>query len=150
VDGHFWYADRLRRLVTTACVTALAAVAITRVVPTTRELLDRARETGAPGPAHASAGGRAFGVNTAFVEWARRHIPSDARYWVVSPAARDAPAVDQWLTFRLLPRQPVESARHADAIVWYADPAGRHGLRGFRRVERYGRVFGVALRSRQK
>jgi len=138
---------RLRALAGRTCILALALVAAIRIGPTTLDLIDGARAGAVPGAEHAIAGGRRAGVNTQFVEWVRRRIGPGERYWIATADAWRTPAVAQWLTFRLLPHEPVENARNADALIWYGDRARPRTPRGFSRVQWYRPGFGVALRD---
>jgi hypothetical protein len=79
-----------------------------------------------------------------FVEWVRERMPPGDSYWLGPAAARSDDAIEQWVTFRLLPRQAARKLNEADALIVYGTKAKLPP--GFGRVQHYAPGYGVAFR----
>jgi hypothetical protein len=75
-----------------------------------------------------AAGGAAMGAREDFLGWADARMPRRARVQLV--CAPTCGGMEQWVTWRLLPRAFVDRARDADWILMYNATPRDAGLRG--------------------
>jgi hypothetical protein len=75
-----------------------------------------------------NAGGAASNAREDFLAFAEQRIPSRARVWLVCEPT--CGGMEQWVTWRLLPRPFVDSAEDADWVLMYNALPRDAGLRG--------------------
>jgi hypothetical protein len=138
----------MRALGVLTCLVALGLVLVTRLGPTTTDLHDQLHNRDQSRFAHATAGGRRAGVDVRFVEWARPQIRKDQTYWLEPAGARASGAIEQWITFRLLPRAAAQGPQDADVVIWYG--GAPRALPGFGHVARFAPGFALATRARDE
>jgi hypothetical protein len=107
---------------TIAVSTALVATVVVSLLglqglwPTARKHVDAAKEQRKLSSQEANkAGGRAIGVNADFVDWAVAATPPTDRFFLVP--ANDT--VQQWLSYRMLPRLAVKRPQKGTWLVFY-------------------------------
>jgi hypothetical protein len=140
-------AERARVLISVAGVVLLAIVAAARAEPTISDLVRHLPERRLSAHDRATAGGRAVGVNADFVEWVRARSGPRATYWLAQAAARADAAVEQWVTYRMLPRRLAPSPADAAFLVWYGQPGSRPDVAGFGRPVVYAPGLMLARRG---
>ena len=93
--------------------------------------------------------GERVGVNTAYVEWLNTQIGSRQTYFLTPRKSAHSSLISGWLTFRLLPRVAVASARRADWLVVYrGDPGpGPLAAEGYGPVRWFAPGYGLARRN---
>ena len=64
------------------------------------------------------AGGAALGLNTAFLDWVNRRVPSDAHFYFYPGGPGGDPASYQWMTYQLTPRISADHPSEADWLVF--------------------------------
>jgi hypothetical protein len=91
-----------------------------------------------------NAGGAPMSANEAFLAWADSKIPRRGRVFLI--CTPKCGGMEQWVTWRLLPRPLVDSSKDADWILMYNALPRDAGLRGAaaQSVERFGKRLYVA------
>jgi len=91
-----------------------------------------------------NAGGAPMAANEPFLAWADARIPRRAKVFL--KCTPECGGMEQWVTWRLLPRPFVDRAADADFILMYNALPGDVGLRGAaaRRVARFGKRLYLA------
>ena len=64
------------------------------------------------------AGGKVFPAREDFLAWTEDRVPPDGKVFLTCSVPRCA-GLNEWISFRLLPRRFVERAREADWVIFY-------------------------------